>query len=369
MRRSDRLVILTDIASPYRLPVFRHLASLVDLHVVLLAEGDRFRNWETFSGDGSFAVHVLKPAPLTQRISVGRMPVHLVRGTGKTLRALNPEAVVIGGWNQPSFWAAMRPKTPWKMALWVESNARDSRPQSRVRELAKRLALRRSDCVVVPGSASSDYVRGLGYSKEIIRAPNAVDVSFFGRQRDTQPIRSELRDQMDCRQLVCFVADVSFAKGIDLALNAMARVRGDVGIVVLGIGPEIESWRQHARRIGLNDRARFEGFVSAERVATVLSASDLMLFPTRSDTWGLAINEAQAAGCPVISSYAAGAVDDLLTDGAGVCLELDELLWARTIEEILGDDERRRAMAEKGRLMAARHTPEACAAGLASVLS
>ena len=367
MPREERLAVLTDIVSPYRVPVFRELQKLVDLRVILLADRDQNRGWDPYVDDGTFPLEVLPALPYTQRFTVGTRPVHLVRGVRQVLRRVDPAVVVVGGWNQPAFWDALRPPRPWRAAIWVESNLRDQRVDSRARDYAKRQALRWSDGAVVPGKASTEYVRALCPDKRIFVAPNAVDVDAI-RRWSTTDVGGELRSRLGVRSIIAFVGDVSFAKGIDVALDTVHQLGPDVGLAVLGSGPERARWEGHAQSIGLDGRVVFEGFVKGPRVAAVLGSADVLLFPTRSDPWGLVINEAQAAGCPVLASPHAGAVHDLLGDGGGLVVELDPSLWADAVRKVLLDRSRRDALVAAGAKAVEAHSPAACALGLASTL-
>jgi glycosyltransferase involved in cell wall biosynthesis len=366
MSASNRLVLLTDIVSPYRIPVFRLLAELVDLHVILLADADKHRAWEPFRGDGTFSVEVLPALPFSQHLSLGRRPLHLNRSIRATLRRARPDVVLIGGWSQPAFWAALRPTRRWKAAIWVESTQLDERPISIWRSFMKRTALRLADAAVVPGTASKKYVEALSPGKPIVVAPNAVDVDWFAEEHGSS-VRDELCRTLEVGAIACFIAEVSYSKGIDIALDAVAGLRKGVGIVVLGDGPERANWERYATCLDIGEKTRFEGFVSAKRVAQVLHASDVLLFPTRSDPWGLVVNEAQAAGCPTISSDRAGVADELLADGSGVVLSLQDD-WIGALSAILSDPALASRLAHAGKAAAQKHSPGACAQGLASLM-
>ena len=361
-----RLVILVDVISPYRVPVFSHLAEMSDLTVITLARRDRLRDWE--EARVGFPVEVLPSLPFSQRLLAGDRPVHLVRKVRTTLRRLQPHTVVIGGWNQLAFWSALRRPRPWRSVLWVESTAQDARPDSRLLTRVKRLAVRSAEAFVVPGSASHNYLRDLGATGPIHIAPNAVDVELIQRHSGNRAASDALRTQLGIKHLLLFVGRPEFKKGIDIALDVLGRLGPDVGLVVLGDSSEIALWKERVSSQGLHRRIVFEGFVSAERVAALMGGADVFLFPSRTDSWGLVLNEAQAAGCPIVTSSAPGAVVDLSVSGAALVLDLDPEEWSRQVASLLENPKRRREMATKGLEISARYSPSACAAGLASTL-
>ena len=165
-----RVVLLTEIPAPYRIPLFNALAERVDLHVLFLAERNPERPYRLHENEIRFSWEVLPGRDLT----VGDRWLVLNHGVSKRVRGA--DAVVLGGWNQPAFWTALAwARTARRPALaWVESTARDS---SATR--AKRRLLRSCAAVVVPGSAADAFVRSLAPGARIVVAPNAVDAALF----------------------------------------------------------------------------------------------------------------------------------------------------------------------------------------------
>src|SRR5262249_3612092 len=161
----------------YRIPLFNALAERVELKVVFLRATNPDRPYGSHADEHRFAAEVLPGRDLTV---AGRWLV-LSRGVRAALRRANPDAVLLGGWNQPAFWAGGRwaRRRPVPIALWVESTGRDAR--SGRLEPAKKALLRAASAFVVPGSAAHDYLRGLGIAEgRIAVAPNAVDPRIFG---------------------------------------------------------------------------------------------------------------------------------------------------------------------------------------------
>lgn len=352
-----RIVIVTDILSPYRIPVFEELAKQSELLVLTLSDQDRLRDWGV-QKSSTFAHRSLPPLPGSQRLSYGRRPVHLNYGGRRAVMRHRPHLVVVGGWNQPAFLPLLMLNTPCPLALWVESTINDARRGDPRVEAFKRFLLRRADVGIVPGRASKAYMEHLGFSGNIFLAPNAVDVDFFARPRPELDVATSLQ----ARHVLVFVGDPTRAKGIDIALAVVAALP-DTGLIVLGDSDERASWERRAAETGIAHRVHFEGFVDAERVAQVLASATLILFPSRSDPWGLVINEAQAAGCPVVSSPVPGAVADLGQEGALQLVPVDEQAWVTAVAQLLASPGRLRQLAAAGREQASRHTAAACASG------
>lgn len=104
MRR--RLVILTEIISPYRIPLFNALAQLaeVDLHVIFLAETDpTLRQWQVYREEIRFSHQILP----SWRKRVGRFNVLLNRGVSRALATAAPEVILCGGYSYLASWQCL----------------------------------------------------------------------------------------------------------------------------------------------------------------------------------------------------------------------------------------------------------------------
>ena len=103
---SRRIVVLTEIISPYRIPVLNALAQQegLDLHVIFLAETDAaLRRWRVYKDEIRFSYQVLP----SWRWRVGKRGVLLNRGLRRALNAADPQVVLCGGYNYPASWAAL----------------------------------------------------------------------------------------------------------------------------------------------------------------------------------------------------------------------------------------------------------------------
>ena len=187
-----RLVILTEIISPYRIPVFNALAQHpeIDLHVIFLAETDPvLRQWDVPTGQIRFSYEVLR----SWRRRFGKHQVLLNSGLGPALRKAAPEAIVCGGYNYlaswKAWWWARRRKV--RFLAWVESTRMDQRSGHPLVEFVKKRFIQGCDAFVVPGKSSFEYVRSfLVPAEAIFTAPNAVETDFFAGSGGTRSPRT-----------------------------------------------------------------------------------------------------------------------------------------------------------------------------------
>jgi 1,2-diacylglycerol 3-alpha-glucosyltransferase len=369
-----RLVIITEIIAPYRVPVFNSLAARgdVDLHVVFLAETDpKLRQWTVPKDEIRFSYQVLP----SFRLRLGNSNLLLNRGLDRALRQVRPDVIVCGGYNYPSawraaFWARER-NIPF--LLWTESNAADHRGRSTFVEYLKRKYLGMCRGFVVPGEASKSYLQQLGLPAELIfKAPDAVDNELFTQgARMARTNLATVRKRIDVPERYFLnVGRFIRAKGVFDLLEAYAKldeeIRASVGLVFVGEG---DAKSELIRRASLihPGTVKVSLFVQKEQLAEFYALADAFVFPTHSDPWGLVVNEAMASGLPVIASNVAGCVSDLVEDGwNGFIVPVSDVRRICSSMELLAKgNDLRGQMGERSLQRIQEYSPEACAAGIA----
>lgn len=359
-------MVLTSIIAPYRIPVFNALAECddIELHVVYDAERSPARRWPVYREQIRHSYTVLRERRGIRR---GIDTLHLSSGLLTELRRHHPDVVVAGGWDQPvhcaAFW--LRHVFGYRFAWWVESTERDQRPASAIATIAKRHLTRRADALLVPGSAATRYVRALGASIErIFVAPNAVDNHLF-----TRAPRSPQHGSRTVRYL--YVGRLTHAKGLRTLLDAWQRLPSDLDLRLTLVGEgELTSWVTGLIATRSIHGVELLGHLDPPAVAAAYARADVFVFPSHSDPWGLVLNEAMAAGLPVVTTAAPGAVDDLVRDGwNGFVVGIgDADALARAMLRLARDPELRVAMGERARShVLEQYSPARCASGFAQL--
>ena len=360
-----RIVLLTEIPAPFRNEPFSALAAEqgIDLHVLFLAVADPRRSYRLYPEEMRFAWRVL---PGRGVMRGGFWAVANLGVLGALLR-LRPDVVVVGGWNQPAFWqAALYAKVLRRpLVTWVESTARDRRRGRGPLELAKRAILAASAAFLVPGRASADYVRSLGIApSRVVVAPNAVDASIFGEGvAAALPRRDELRRALGLTRFTAlYVGRLAPEKGLAALLAAVREL--DLDVVLVGSGPLAAELRAAAPA-----NVRLAGQVDRDGLVRWYAAADAFVLPSNSEPWGMVLNEAAAAGLPIVASEAAGAAWDLVDDGvngyrfpAG-----DSGALASALARVAGDPGLRAGARVRSRQLASAHSAAAWAGAVAAL--
>lgn len=163
----------------------------------------------------------------------------------------------------------------------------------------------------------------------------------------------------DARRRVVFAGRIVAAKGVRVLVRAARAV--DAEFVICGDGWQLDATRRLARRLGVNERVCFRGWLGAEELAHELAEASVVVVPSIwPEPFGLVGIEAMAAGRPVVASSTGGIVDWLEDGVNGLCVTPgDAPALARALNELLADPARQRAMGEAGRaIVAARFSAE-----------
>ena len=158
--------------------------------------------------------------------------------------------------------------------------------------------------------------------------------------------------------LLC-VGRLTPVKGQDILLDAFAEVRRhvpDCRLILVGDGETAEPLRRQIESLGLSEAVTLMGQRNAGEVRELFSRATALVMPSRSEGMPLVLLEAMTAGLPCVAT-AVGGVPGMLDGGAGLlCPPADARCLASEIVDLLGDPERRVAMAAAAARRASRHT-------------
>ncbi len=373
-----RLVITTEIISPYRIPVFNALAEHpdVDLHVIFLAETDpSMRRWKIYKDEIRFSYEVL---PHWRRRIAG-YNVLLNRGAASALERAQPDVIVCGGYGYLASWQvlgwARRRQRP--VFLWSESNQQDQRRGMPHVEMLKRRFIAACSGFVVPGKSAAAYVATFGVPRErIFVAPNAVDNAFFAQQASLARTRAaELRREFGLpeRYFLC-VGRLVFSKGVFDLLEAYSQLAPELRVAagLLFVGDGVEQLELEVRAAAINPGTiRFAGFAHREQLAVYYALAEALVFPTHTDPWGLVVNEAMACDIPIVATDAGGCVVDLLQDGCNgyVVPKSAPGKLAEALAKVATSPELNIAMGAQSAQRIEQNSPQACAAGFVAAMN
>jgi glycosyltransferase involved in cell wall biosynthesis len=183
--------------------------------------------------------------------------------------------------------------------------------------------------------------------------PSAVDPRALAAPRERAAIRREL-GVGDGEFCLLALAALERRKGIDVLLDALAEAGTPTRVLIAGDGPCRAELEERSARLGLAARVRFLG--RCEDKASLLSACDALVLPSRAEGLGVAALEAMACARPVVASRVGG-LAWLVRDGETGLLvpPEDPDALARAIAVLAGDAALGRRFGEAGAARIAEH--------------
>lgn len=197
-------------------------------------------------------------------------------------------------------------------------------PRPMARGLTRRIA--RSQCnaldaIIVPSTAMHSALARYGVNRPLHIIPTGIPLSDF-EPPTTNDFRLRHRLPED-KPLALFVGRVAHEKNLGFLLDAMAhahRLSPTIQLVIAGEGPALPSLERQVKRLGLSENVHFLGYLDRQNeLPACYAAADLFVFPSVTETQGLVLLEAMAAGLPVLGIPAMGAADILLPEQGAVC--------------------------------------------------
>lgn len=174
------------------------------------------------------------------------------------------------------------------------------------------------------------------YNKDILMEP--VD----------QQEKNKLRKQLGIKEekIIISVGRFIYSKGFDVLIETAAKLDKSIGIYIIGGEPTEEYIK--LKKEWSAENVHFEGFKSKYELSNYYKAADLFVLPTRSDTWGLVINEAMAYGLPIITTNRCIAGTELVNSENGCIIPTDsEKNLTDAINEIILDKNKMYLMGKK----------------------
>ncbi len=160
-----------------------------------------------------------------------------------------------------------------------------------------------ADAVVVPTPAMQSRLFELGVTTRVEVIPSGIDLAHFSSGRRSEALRASIGVTQDERMLL-FVSRLAKEKNVDVLIDALAQTGVGAKLAIAGDGPERTALEERARRAGVTDKVKFLGAVGREQLPALYASADAFLFPSTSETQGLVLAEALAAGTLVISADA-----------------------------------------------------------------
>lgn len=214
----------------------------------------------------------------------------------KILSTNSFQKVIVSGWdNLPSYMIAMLSNKA-KNTCIVESSIYESTTKG-WKAFPKRILLSQISKVLAAGEAQADLVKSLGFKGEIIKFGGCGILNYVG-QPEYVP-RSEVKNFLYVGQLI-------EVKNVPLLIEYF-NLHPEKHLTIIGSGVLRESLEKEAA-----DNIEFLGIIDNKELPKFYRAADVFVLPSKSESWGLVVEEALNNGTPVIVSNRVGCATSIV---------------------------------------------------------
>jgi glycosyltransferase involved in cell wall biosynthesis len=194
------------------------------------------------------------------------------------------------------------------------------------------------DLLITPSTEMKKVLLSYGVSKPIEAIPTGIRLDQF-EGADPQRFRT-LKGIRPEDKLLLFMGRVAEEKNIDFLFRIVERLRSRVPglkLLVAGEGGAKKRLEALAGTMGLSDIVQFVGYLRREDWRDCYAGADLFVFASVTETQGLVVTEAMAAGTPVVAVGEMGVKDVMASGKGGLTTRLDEAEFSEAVHRMLTD--------------------------------
>lgn len=298
-RFSEIMKLFIDVSPAfYKTLLFNEIAKKEEILVIYVEVPDRpFRAGDFLGGEKNFK-HIFLTGNML------KMCGELIRIVRKTTY----DELIVGGYDRLACWAPVLVSPKRKNACIIESSYRETR-KTGPRMWAKRLFFKRVDKAYVCGKSHIDLVRAFGFNGRV------VDIGTVGLIRRVPQPAFEPREKVSEFLYVGRIAEV---KNLEWLVERFSH-HPELHLSIIGAGPLEARLKEIA-----GDNVRFLGMINNTELPRYYQQADVFVLPSKSEPYGLVVEEALNNGTPVLVSNMVGCQDNLVAaNGVGLVFEID----------------------------------------------
>lgn len=238
----------------------------------------------------------------------------------KEIEDWKANAVLVYGWNFKSHLKALR-YFKNKIPVYFRGDSTIIQQPGFIKKIIRKIYLTRVykniDTAFYVGTHNKAYYKNFGLKEsQMIFAPHAVENKRFQRENiniEKLNIRKLAIDIKDTDITFLYAGKLDLNKNVALLATAFSNAHlANCQLIIAGSGPEEMNLKS---KFGENKKIHFLPFQNQKQMPVLYALCDVFILPSKSETWGLSINEAMASGKAIIASSGCAAATDLIKNG------------------------------------------------------
>lgn len=284
-------LIITNQPAFYKINLYNELNKNCKILVVYLGNGSKIRNIDFINKKMKFN-HIFLFNDEYEKRNKLKSLVKMI----KILTSSKYTSLLLGGWDEIEYWFLNLLKIKNKKYLVLESSYYES-SYTGVKGSMKRLFLKKIKGVFASGDDQIQLLKNLKYQGKIIKT---YGVGIFNKEKKI--IKKKIKNDI---KFLC-IARLSEEKNLDLLVEVFNEINYSLTIIGTGL-------LENKLKSKSNKNIEFEGYISNKELYNWYSSHEIFILPSKSEPWGLVIDEALYCGLPVIVSNKVGCRTELVS--------------------------------------------------------
>ncbi len=324
----QKIIIFTGYPAPYKVEFYNALDQHFDVTVIICESISEYghRNKEWFNHNYAFKTILFDD--IIKKI------------TKKYI--MNFDHIIINGYSVKNIRTILKKIKKYKLKYVMSIDGGIIKNENIIKKTIKSYFISGASAYLSPSIESDKYLIYYGAVKENIRRYlfTSLTNDAVSQVNPLRETRTSIRDDFNFNDeiIILYVGQFIHRKGIDIALKSFNLVKNCNTRLVL-IGDSLSSELLEIIDNTAKNRITNIDFVKQDELFKYYYASDIFIFPTRQDIWGLVVNEAMSFGLPIVSSDKANASLELITNEEnGYIVNIDNINEIASAIDLLADN-------------------------------
>lgn len=291
MQKKYDLVILTNLSPFYKINLYNEIAKKQKIFVVFISKYSKHRAEDFFKGEKNFEHIYLDDGVYEERDSKKN-----AFKLAKIIKNMKYKKIVLGGWDSLENWTGWLLSSKEQNAVVIESSEFESTNKG-IKGLIKKIFVSKISLGFVSGESQSNLLKNVGYKGEI-RKTKGVGI-FNYKKVNVERKKEEVKKFL-------YVGRLSPEKNLEQIIRVF-NTMPNLELNIVGYGPLEEKLRKLSE-----DNIKFLGKIDNEKLSEVYQENDVFILSSKSEPWGLVVEEALYNGLPLILSNKVGCSTEIM---------------------------------------------------------
>ncbi len=282
------IIFITNLPAFYKVQLYQALAERARVGVIFLAATSKARTSDFYQASSHFSSLFLHDGTVESR-SRAKTTYRL----WQALQHMRASLLVVGGWDAPEYWFALKKANVLHRAMALESSGMESVAKG-VKGALKRWFVSQLDRAFPSGLSHAHLLSRLGFQGQMHLTQGVGLFNHSGKRKTLSSFQGRF----------LYVGRLAPEKNLTFLLHVFATLP-QYTLTLAGTGPLLENLKHQAA-----PNVTFLGHVPNSVLSEVYAAHDVLVLPSLQEPWGLVVEEALYHGLPIIASNRVGCAEE-----------------------------------------------------------